>query len=306
MSCNARRGIRDRHRCHREAPNACGDRRGSGWRNLRALCPANRWTSRGNSCPDMAAKPRAPRVQPIAIPPAIVRRSSFSAHQLMSLSRDRKHAPRRSIVDVRGRLRLRDGISCYRAPVPRGVALATHLERGRQRRCNRNHQSSPRPTPGGRAMSTSARTPLDRGKAKGSDRRTMPSLRAVIASLVIPGVVLLNCACVCSVATAPPMAGSDDHSHCRASGESGGTEHHRSPDPDTPSRQCPHCDHAQVTAALADSGSGAVAAPPLLISALPAASGGADSVSLFLKRPRAVVHSPPPLALLRQKCVLLI
>jgi hypothetical protein len=143
----------------------------------------------------------------------------------------------------------------------------------------------------------------------GSDFYTMPSLRAAIASLVVPGIVLLNCACLCSPSAAAQfrrLPVSATHPHCRGSDDSAPSHHQRSVPHDSSSGQCPHCDHAQVSAATADNGTGLLVAPQLLTGVLALRIVTPERASATLRRPIAVIHSPPALALLRQKCVLLI
>jgi hypothetical protein len=146
----------------------------------------------------------------------------------------------------------------------------------------------------------------------GSDLATMPSLRAFVASALIPGIVLFNlfnCTCLCS-----PSAGAQSRQSVAASsrvrcrggdGAPGSSQHGRLPH-DPSSGACPHCDHAQVVAAKGDNGTGLLAAPQLPSSMPLVRIVAADEASAPRRRPIAVIHSPPALALLRQKCVLLI
>lgn len=136
----------------------------------------------------------------------------------------------------------------------------------------------------------------------------MPSLRRAVASLVVPGIVLLNCACLCSLsaAIAPHVERASAHTHCHGGDESGAPTHHGAPARGVPGPHCPHCDHVQVSAAVADSANGLSAAPLLSFGVLPPHIAVPTAAEVAQKRSRAVGHSPPALAVLRQKCVLLI
>lgn len=133
----------------------------------------------------------------------------------------------------------------------------------------------------------------------------MCAFRSALASLGVAGIVLLNCVCVCSPsAMAEPTPGA--HAGCTGddgtsrSSHPGTAPHHQS------SGSCPHCDHAQVVAAKTDGGPALATALQVLWSAILPHLVTPENAPPTLRRPFAVVHSPPSRALLRQKCVLLI
>lgn len=132
----------------------------------------------------------------------------------------------------------------------------------------------------------------------------MQSLRRAATSLIVPGIALLHCLCVCSpsVAAQPERAPSPLHD-CH--GGSRDPSHQR-PAQDHSSRACPHCDNAQVAKAETDGDAATAAAAQFVAAAtlldlLPAGGSGAT-----LRFPHQFAHSPPALSLLLQKCVLLI
>jgi hypothetical protein len=96
------------------------------------------------------------------------------------------------------------------------------------------------------------------------------------------------------------------HAHCNPGDDAHRSSHQGTAPDHRSSGACPHCDHAQTAAVKTDNGAAAPAARQLVINVILPHIVTAENRGAMLRRPLAVVHSPPALALLRQKCVLLI
>lgn len=141
---------------------------------------------------------------------------------------------------------------------------------------------------------------LDKIRSSDASWVSVRLLRKAAAAVVVPGVVLLNCICVCVPSAAAPST--ERHAHCRDAQRS----NHQGTTPHPFSGSCPHCDHVQVGATKTDSGAAIVPSLYSVTTAFLSHVATPDATTATLRRPLAVVHSPPTLALLRQKCVLLI
>lgn len=135
----------------------------------------------------------------------------------------------------------------------------------------------------------------------------MPSLRAALASVLIPSIVLVNCVCPCAAAASESRLPVSSHLGCHDRSDGPKSSHHGTPVPHDPSsRACAHCGQGQFAAANTDSTTAVGAGSLPFTYAILAHVVTPQNVRATLRRPLAVIHSPPALALLRQKCVLLI
>lgn len=134
----------------------------------------------------------------------------------------------------------------------------------------------------------------------------MRALSGLVASLIVLGMTPLKCACLCSTlafAQVAPSGAPPAHDHCKAQSAHPGDEHRT---PENPSRSCPHCDHVRAPASTVVASAGLLVPGLSVTSVLPLQTAVPENLPATLRHGRAVIHSPPPLALLRQKCVLLI
>ena len=167
-------------------------------------------------------------------------------------------------------------------------------------------------TPRSRSLTprrTAARDILDREEMPVLISDTMQARRTIVASVLTLVMVVLNGACLClSKAGAEQENASAPATHACCPDRddaSAPRQCHARPHPSS-APACPHCDNSQVAELRTHISAGLptdlqIAAHPFL-----SRTTAPSPLAAVLLRPIGVINGPPPLAVLRQTCVLLI